>query len=81
MNPAYRKWFANKTQRGAAKRLEEQHGFDKVIGVIGILRQTNQMPYVPSVTTPDQLENKWAALEAAMLKYKAKEQNKRHVII
>lgn len=70
-NPACKKHYGNKTQRGACDRLIEAHGFEKVIKVVGILPKTNPMPYVPTITTPYQLEEKWSALEAAMRKKKS----------
>jgi hypothetical protein len=76
VNTAYAKWFANKTQRAAAQRLIDQHGLDHILAVIAILNQTNAMPYVPTVTTPDQLENKWAALEATLRRKKTEIKSK-----
>lgn len=70
VNPAYRKWFANKTQRAASQRLYDAHGIETLAQVLNLVRKTNGMAYFPTITTPDQLENKWAALEAAMRKKK-----------
>lgn len=73
VNPAYRKWFANTTQRGAVERLLECHGFEKLQKVIAILPRTNKLAYIPTITTPLQLEDKWASLEAGLIKYKSKQ--------
>lgn len=62
VNPSYRKYFANTTQRAASGRLVKTHGKDKVLQVIAILPQTNKVPYAPVITTPAELENKFAAL-------------------
>lgn len=72
INPAYQKFFANKTQRSACERMEKTHGLDRVLHVSNFLPKSNKLPYFPTITTPAQLEEKWAALEAAVEKYKAK---------
>ena len=66
VNPAYRKWYSNTTQRAAADRLITTHGLEHVLKVIAFLPRSNAMPYFPSITTPSQLEDKWASLEAAV---------------
>lgn len=72
VNPTYRQWYKNTTQRDAISRLVEIHGLERLLSVVHILPRSNEMPYVPTVTTPRQLEEKWAALEAALRKEKAK---------
>ena len=71
VNPAYRKWFANKTQRAAAERLIKSHTLEQALKVIAILPRSNKLSYVPTITTPLQLEDKWASLEASLTKKKA----------
>ncbi len=68
INPSYRKWFGNKTQRSAAERMVETHGLDRVLRVIAVLPRSNKMAYVPIVTSPVQLEEKWSALKAGLEK-------------
>jgi DNA-binding transcriptional regulator YhcF (GntR family) len=65
VNPAYRKWFARIPQRDACKRLIESHGLEQVLSVVKLLEKTNKMQYFPTITTPMQLEDKWAALKIA----------------
>lgn len=64
INPSYKKWFGNRTQRGAAERLLNTHGLDLVLKYIEALKLTNSQPYAPTVTTPVQLEDKLGALKA-----------------
>jgi hypothetical protein len=66
VNPAYQKWYPNTTQCEAAKRIIATHGHERVLQVIAFLPQFNTMPYFPAITTPSQLEDKWAALEARL---------------
>lgn len=73
VNPTCRKYYDNKTQRGACDRLIEQYGLEQVKSVIALLAKTNRVQYLPTITTPLQLEEKWASLEAGLIKYKAKE--------
>lgn len=80
-NPAAKKWYKNTTQREATERLIEDHGLERVKQVVGILNRTNRMQYVPTITTPLQLENKWVQLESAMSRKKQEaEDNKTKVI-
>lgn len=83
INPSYQRWFANKTQRASVERLLELNGFEKLQKVIGILPKTNKMTYMPTITTPSQLEDKWASLESNLLKKKvaSDEKNKSRIII
>lgn len=73
VNPSYQKLFANKTQRGAIERMLKVHGYDVVSSAIESLLKSNRMEYMPVVTTPLQLEDKWGALFAAWQKAKNKE--------
>lgn len=76
INPSYRKWYGNTTQRKAIKGLLDIHGLDKILKVVALLPGVNGRRYFPTITTPLQLEDKWAALESAFKRLKAsKEQN------
>jgi predicted transcriptional regulator len=77
VNPSYGKYFGNTTQREAAARLAKIHGKDKILLVIGILPQTNGRPFFPAITTPLQLEDKWAQLLAKCQQEKIKVEAKR----
>lgn len=68
VNPSYKKWFGHKTQRAACERLLATHGLEGCLKVVDILPRTNRMLYVPTITSPVQLEDKWAQLEAALKK-------------
>lgn len=70
VNTSYDQWFKRLPQRLAAGRLASTHGLQKVLQVIAILPKTNTMPYIPTITTPIQLEDKWAQLEAGLRKKK-----------
>ena len=66
INHSAKRWYNNRTQRSACDRLIEAHGLERVKEVIAILPQTNSMQYVPTITTPLQLDDKWSSLEAAL---------------
>lgn len=72
LNPVAHQWYNNTTQRGAADRLIETHGLETVLKVVALLQQTNKRPYMPSITTPRQLEEKWAELRNKLEQEKAK---------
>lgn len=64
VNPSYKKWYGNTTQRGAVTRLLEQYTVAQLAEVIAILPKTNGEKYAPTITTPLQLEDKMASLMA-----------------
>lgn len=75
VNQGNKQWYKNTTQRGACQRLVETYGMELVLKVIGLLKQSNGRPYFPTITTPVQLEQKWAQLEAAFQRYKQETTN------
>jgi hypothetical protein len=81
VNPSYGKWYENKTQREAIKRLITTQTLNKLLKVIQLLTKTNKLPYFPTITTPLQLEDKWAQLESALSKKKNELQDKKPKII
>lgn len=81
VNPSFGRWYANKTQRSAILRLLTAHGPPQVKRVIALLPKTNKVPYLPIITTPAQLEDKWAALEAGLIKKKGEFEMKKPKVI
>lgn len=82
VNFAYQKWYGNKTQRQACLNLIDKHGIETVLKVIKLLSTTNKTPYMTTITTPQQLEDRWATLAAQYTKEKGKLQaNKVKIII
>lgn len=81
VNPAFGKWYGNTTQRAAISRMIGSHGLDRMLRVIALLPKTNHRPYLPAVTTPIQLEDKWAALAAGLVREREKLQTKGKKII
>lgn len=80
VNPSFAKWYGHKTQRAAAERLLKTHGLENVLKVVGLLPSTNGLAYFPTITTPVQLEDKWASLEAA-LKRRGDTQTKQQIFV
>lgn len=74
VDPKNKKYYNNKTQRDACDFLIEQYGLDEVLKVIDILPQTNGMEFVPIITTPLQLRDKWVQLGTALKRTKVKKQ-------
>lgn len=70
VNQSYSKWFGNKTQRASVERLLKIHGLERILEVLLVIPKTNSMPYIPTITTPVQLEDKWAQLESSLKKKK-----------
>jgi hypothetical protein len=81
VNPAFGRWYGNKTQRSAVERLLKTHGEEQVCKVIAILPKTNTMAWVTTITTPQQLEDRWATLASQLVKIKNKAMgNKRKIL-
>lgn len=75
VNPACKKMYGNTSQRQACLDLVAAHGFERVMLVVEqTLPRTNAMPFFPTITTPHQLFHDWAKLDAAISKYRAKQQ-------
>ncbi len=76
VNPSWRKFFPNKTQRDCLQRLLDQNGLEKVQWLIKSLPASNKTAYAPTITTPFQLEERLGSLNAFWQKQKSrKEQN------
>ncbi len=56
--------FGNKTQRKAVEDMIRLQGFEKVKKVAEFACQFHGEPYMPVITTPLQLKDKWSALES-----------------
>jgi hypothetical protein len=80
VNPAYGKWYANKTQRASIERMLPIHGKERLLKVIPLLSKSNTMQFFPSITTPVQLEEKWAQLEAQWKRYQGEVTKKPNVV-
>jgi phage replication O-like protein O len=65
-NPMAARWYANKTERAALERLVGMYGFEQVKQVVDMLPDTNQRQFFPRITSPWELEKKWADLGLAI---------------
>lgn len=63
VNPSYQTLFSRKPQRAAAERLLALHGLEKIEGLLGYVKVNEGSKYLPTITTPCQLEDKLASLE------------------
>ncbi len=81
VNPSYEKWFARPPQRAAASRLVAVHGLEQVQRVIKLLTLSNTIPYFPTITTPLELEDRWAKLESAWKRKKNEQADKKVKVI
>lgn len=71
INPACAKYYGNKTQRAACARLLKLHGLERIKKAIAYIK-ANRMTqkFIPTITTPLQLEDKWTSLEVFAVKQK-----------
>lgn len=63
VNPACKRMYGNKTQRKACQDLIDTYGFEQVLKVIAFLPQSNTISFMPVITTPLQLWDKYQALK------------------
>mgnify|MGYP001564366345 FL=1 len=63
VNPSYAILFRRKPQHEASVRLLEREGFEKLQKVVGFLKLKRGDKFCPRISTPCQLEEKWANLE------------------
>lgn len=70
VNPSYRKFFPNTTQRSALGRLVKILGLEELAKLISVLPETNKNRFAPTITTPVQLEDKLGLLQAFAQKHK-----------
>ena len=77
INPACKKMYGNKTQRKACSDLIENHTYEKVVSVIEkTLPVIRGLKFFPIITTPLQLNDKWSALENAIVRHKDEQKPK-----
>lgn len=76
-NPSFKKWYGNTTQRSAIGRMLETHGTERLLKVVALLPRIKGKPYFPTITTPLQLEDKWASLETAFMRLKNEKPKKK----
>lgn len=63
VDPKNKTYYANTTQRSACDFLVAEHGLEKVLGVVAVLPQINQMKlYLAQITTPYELKENWVKL-------------------
>lgn len=70
INPSYKKYFGNKTQRSAISRILTEYTPQQIDWVFNVLPKTNTMKYAPTIFTPIQFEDKITALISFLKKEK-----------
>lgn len=77
LDPKNKRFYGNTTQREACKFLLEEYGFDLVVQVIHAIPSLKaKIAYMPSVTTPVELRDKWMKIKDAVTREKAKARDK-----
>ncbi len=64
INPAAKRMYSNKGQRGAADRLIKEYGKARVLEGAHLAVKCFGKEHAPLVTTPYQLEQKWSNLKS-----------------
>lgn len=78
INPACKKHYNIPIQRQSCENLISTYGFERVKNVIeNTLPKTNKISYMPTITTPLQLFEKWSSLEAGIIKLRSKSETQK----
>ena len=68
IDPKNKNYYGSKTQRKACEFLIQEYSYEKVIQMIQTIPKIKNIPYMPSVTTPCELRDKWQKIiDAAYL--------------
>lgn len=82
VNPACKRYYKNTTQREAAKDLIKIHGFERLQFLIEkTLPKTNGIKFLPTITTPLQLVERYATLESGVRKAQEEKKLKANNVI
>jgi len=79
VNKACADFYGNTTQRKAVEKLINSYGYEMVINVVKFLPKMNKILYTKA-TTPVELWNKWAKIEAEASKLKESKKNQKYAI-
>jgi len=74
LDPKNKTYYGNKTQRAKAEFLLEEYGFDKVERLIDVYLQLKGEKFLPSITSPYEMVEKWQKL-GEFFKRKQSDQN------
>ena len=81
LNPSCKRFYGNKTQRGACEFLIKTYGFERLKNIVNnTLPKTNKLSFFPVITTPLQLQDKWIALESAIIKYQSENKKLKDIV-
>lgn len=81
INPSYKQFYSNKTERACLTRMLKEHGLEKLTELIEVLPKTNTMDFAPVITSPYKLEKKLGDLMAFINKEKVKVLSKKIITI
>jgi hypothetical protein len=76
IDPKNKRYYANKTQRGACDFLIKEYGKDRVLWVVKHLPVINKQQYVKKTYTPYQLQENWQSIKDHLEGLKIKNINK-----
>lgn len=71
VNPATKSYYNRPNQREACQKLVDEYGFEEVSKVVAFLPRSNKIPFVPTITTPLQLWEKYQSLKDGLQRKKA----------
>lgn len=77
IDPKNKRYYNNKSQREACEFLIKEYSYEKVIELIRWLPKLKEnIPYMPSVTTPCELRDRWQKIIDAVQRARVSKKNK-----
>lgn len=80
LDPKNKNYYSNTTQRKACEFLIEEYQYEKVIQMIQTIPKLKSLPYMPSITTPCELRDKWQKVIDTVKREREKQKTKTKVI-
>ena len=80
LDPKIKNYYSNTTQRKACEFLIEEYQYEKVIQMIQTIPKLKSLPYMPSITTPCELRDKWQKVIDTVKREREKQKTKTKVI-
>jgi hypothetical protein len=81
VDPKNKTYYGNKTQRSACDFLLKEYGLDETLKRVSILTKTNKLQYFPSITTPNELKERWVKLQDAVDRKRSETKTKSNYVL
>lgn len=81
INPSYKRFYGNTSQRSAVERMLKELGYNKLLAAIEAMNWAYGKPFAPVITSPYQLETKLSALRSFYGREMGEKKKKGRIIV